>query len=197
MKPACLAGALVFALSSLAIAQVATLQIKITEGDAVIHAAGSRSAQPLTVQITDENGQAVSSAAVSFRLPDEGPGGLFANGLRTEIGITDANGRATVRRMQLNHTPGDFQIRITAAKDQARAGTLVPQSIQGPEAASGQALLPKAKSGKKWLVLGLLAAGLAGGVGAGMAARPARPGITPPPAPTVTIGPPSVSLGRP
>jgi hypothetical protein len=197
MKPACLAGALVFALSSFAIAQVATLQIKITEGDAVIHAPGSRSTQPLAVQITDENGQAVSGAAVSFRLPDEGPGGLFANGLRTEIAISDANGRATSRRMQLNHTPGDFQIRITAAKEQARAGTLVPQSIQGPEGTPGQTLLPKAKSGKKWVVVGLLAAGLAGGVGAGVAARPARPAITPPPAPTVTIGPPSVSVGRP
>lgn len=131
MKPACLAGALVFALSGFAIAQVATLQIKIMEGDAVIHAPGSRSTQPLAVRITDEDGQAVSGATVSFRLPDEGPGGLFANGLRTEIAISDANGRATARRMQLNQTPGDFQIRITAAKEQARAGTLLPQSIQG------------------------------------------------------------------
>src|SRR5437660_12734608 len=106
MKPACLAGALVFVLSSFAIAQVATLQIKITEGDAITHAAGSRSAHPITVQVTDDTGQAVFGAAVSFRLPDEGPGGLFANGLRTEVAISDVNGRATVRRMQLNHTPG-------------------------------------------------------------------------------------------
>ena len=196
MKAACLAGALVLALSSFAIAQVATLQIKITEGDAAGYAAGSRSAHPLTVQITDEAGQAVSGAAVSFRLPAEGPGGFFANGLRTEVAISDAKGHATVRRMQLNRTPGDFQIRITAAKDMARAGTLVRQSIAGPEPGPGHALLPKAKSGKKWVVVSLLAAGLAGGVAAGVAARPATP-RPPTPPPTVTIGPPSVSLGRP
>jgi hypothetical protein len=197
MKPACLAGALAFALSSPALAQVATLQIKITEGDGVAYAAGSRSTRPLAVQITDEAGQAVSGAAVSFRLPELGPGGLFANGLRSEIAISDGNGRATVRRIQLNRTPGDFQIRITAAKEQARAGTLARQSIEGPAApATGRALLPKGKSSKKWMVVGLLAAGVAGGVGAGVAARPGTPHPQPP-APTVTIGPPTVTLGRP
>jgi hypothetical protein len=199
MKPACLAGALVAALSSFAIAQVATLQIKITEGDGVTHAAGSRSARPLTVQITDDNGQPVFGAAVSFRLPDQGPGGVFANGLRTEIAISDANGRATVRRMQLNHTPGDFQIVITATQEQARAGTLARQSIQGPERIPGLALLPKAKSGRKWIVVGLLVAGAAGGAGVGLAVRPASmAAVHPaPPAPALTIGPPTVSVGRP
>jgi len=198
MKPACLAGALVFAHSCLAIAQVASLQIRIVEGDAATHAPGSRSAQPLTVQVADESGRAVQGAAVSFRLPDEGPGGIFANGLRSEIGITDVNGRATVRRFQLNTTPGDFQIRITAARDQARAGTLVPQTIATMVPKSGGTLTPKARSGRKWIVLGLLAAGVAGGVGAGVAVRPSNRTAPPaPPPPPVTIGPPAVSLGRP
>src|SRR5881394_3051979 len=101
MKSACLAGALVLAHSCLAIAQVASLQIKINEGDAATYTPGARSSQPLVVQIADEAGRAVAGAAVSFRLPDDGPGGSFASGLRTEIAISDANGRVTVRHLQL------------------------------------------------------------------------------------------------
>src|SRR5690348_12230354 len=129
MKPACLAGALVLAFSGLAIAQVATLQIRILEGDGATYVPGTHGTQPLTVQIADDAGRAVAGAAVSFRLPEEGPSGLFSSGLRTEIAISDANGRATVRHLHVNATPGEFLIRITAAKDQAHAGTLVRQSI--------------------------------------------------------------------
>jgi hypothetical protein len=194
MKSACLAGALVFAYSCLAIAQIANFQIKIIEGDAAAHAAGSRSPQPITVQIADDAGRAVAGAAISFRMPDQGPGGLFASGLRTEIAISDANGRATVRHLQVNEIPGEFQIRITAAKDQGRAIAMVRQSILRAAPTSGRTLLPRSKSGKKWVVLGVLVAGVAGGIGAGVAARPAN---HPAPAPApVTIGPPTVSVGR-
>jgi hypothetical protein len=200
MKPACLAGALVLAYSCLAIAQVATLQIKILEGDGASYAPGARTTQPLSVQIADERGNPVGGAAVSFRLPDDGPGGLFANGLRTEIVITDPNGRATVRHLHLNNTPGEFSVRITAAREQAHAGTLLRLSIAGASSASAAAAserpaVAKAKSNKKWIVLGLLVAGVAGGVGAGVATRPSATAPHPPPAPPVTIGPPTVSIG--
>jgi hypothetical protein len=201
MKSVCLAGALVFAHSCLAIAQVASLQITVIEGDAATYPPGARSPKPLTVQINDDSGRPVAGAPVNFRLPESGPGGVFANGLRTEIAITDANGRATVRLMHLNTTPGDFQIRVTTVKDQARAGTLLRQSIAGTAPASRQALMPKAKSGKKWILLGALAAGAAGGIAAGVASRSSvhpNPPATPTPAPpTVTIGMPTISVGRP
>jgi hypothetical protein len=190
MKPALVARALVGAFPCLAIAQVATLQIKILEGDAAVHIAGSRSARPLAVQITDDLGRAVAGAAVSFRLPEEGPGGLFSNRLRTEVIVSDSNGRATIRNLQLNHMPGAFQIRITAATEEARAGTLSRQFIEARGAAAKQ------KLSKRWILVGLVAAGVAGGVGAGMAAKPA-PGRTASPVPTVSVGPPVITLGRP
>jgi hypothetical protein len=196
MKPACLAGALVLASSCLAIAQVATLQIKVLEGDGATYAPGARSAQPLTVEIADDAGRAVAGAAVSFRLPEDGPSALFASGLRTEIEISDANGRATVRHLHVNATPGEFLIRVTANKDQAHAGTLVRQFIAGAVAggAPEHSRLAKAKSSsKKWIVLAVLVAGVAGGVGAGVAARPSPPRPTSPP--PVTVGPPTVSIG--
>jgi hypothetical protein len=196
MKPAFVARALVCAFPCLAIAQVATLQIKILEGDAAVHVAGSRSARPLAVQVTDDLGRPVAGAAVSFRLPEEGPGGLFANRLRTEVVVSDANGHATVRNVQLNNTPGTFQIRITAAKEQARAGTLARQFIEGGGAAA------KPKLSKRWILVGLVVGGVAGGVGAGMAGKPAPARPVPPASlvmagPPVTVGTPVVSVGRP
>src|SRR5947209_13567833 len=79
-----------------AIAQVAILQIQLVEGDGAVHAPGSRSARPLIVEITDETGKPVPGAAVSFHLPEEGPGGAFANGLQTEVAVTDAQGRVAL-----------------------------------------------------------------------------------------------------
>ena len=194
MKCVFVARALVCAFPCLAIGQVATLQIKILEGDAAVHAAGARSSRPLTVQVTDDFGRLVSGAAVSFRLPEEGPGGIFSNKLRTEVVVSDANGRATVRNLQLNRTPGPFQIRITAAKEQARAGTLSRQFIEGGAAAS-----VKPKSSRRWIVVGLVAAGVAGGVGASLGGHsaPAHTAAAPPPGAPVTVGPPVITLGRP
>ncbi len=94
-----------------------------------MHPAGAHVARPLTVQVTDDMGQPVAGAAVSFQLPPEGPSGLFSNGLRTDLAITDAEGRATIHSIQLNRDGGQFRIRITAVKDRARAGIVCFQSI--------------------------------------------------------------------
>ncbi|MGA2739939.1 MAG: hypothetical protein ABSG65_21180 [Bryobacteraceae bacterium] len=115
----------------MAMAQIAVLQIKVVEGEAAVRQPGARIAHPLTVEVTDEAGRPVSGAAVSFQLPPEGPSGLFSNGLRTDLVLTDGSGRATLRSVQLNRTPGTFRIRITAVKEQARAGAVSTQYIAG------------------------------------------------------------------
>src|ERR1041384_1214450 len=118
-------------------AQVAILHITVVEGDGAVHVPGSRSSRPLTVEITDEIGKPVADAAVTFHLPDDGPGGAFPSGLRTAVVTTDLRGRATLRGFQVNRNPGRFQIRIFASKEQARAGTVSFQYIA--EAGSGAA----------------------------------------------------------
>jgi hypothetical protein len=118
------AGALVLALPCAAMAQIAVLQIKVLDGEGAVHPAGARIAHPLAVEVTDEAGHPVAGAAVSFQLPPEGPSGLFSNGLRTDLVLTDASGRASVHAVQLNRTGGQFRIRITAVKEQARAGAI-------------------------------------------------------------------------
>jgi len=71
-----------------ALAQVAILQIRVIEGEGAVHLPGSRSPRPITVEITEETGKPVAGAAVSFHLPEGGPGGAFVNGLRTATGIS-------------------------------------------------------------------------------------------------------------
>jgi hypothetical protein len=124
-----LARALVFAFPCVVVAQTAILQIKVLEGEGAAHPAGARVSRPVTVQVTDEAGQPVAGAAVSFQLPPEGASGLFSNGLRTDLVITDAAGRATIHSIQLNRNSGQLRLRITAVKDQARAGIVAVQYI--------------------------------------------------------------------
>ncbi len=198
-------GALVAALAGPATAQVAFLQIHILEGEGSVYAPGSRAARPLTVEVTDDTGKPVAGAAVSFHLPDEGATGVFGNGLRTEIAITDARGRASARAMTLSRVPGRFEIRVVASKEQARAGVVSFQYIAEPHrgAALPAAMAPaspgpRASSSRRlrWIAIVALAAG---GAAAGILSA-ARSGSTSPAVSnpsTVTIGPPSTTVLKP
>jgi hypothetical protein len=186
--------------------EVAILQIRVVEGDGAVHAAGSRATRALSVEVTDETGKPVGGAAVNFRLPEEGPSGMFANGMKTEVVITSPDGRATLWGMQWNRAEGPFQIRITAAKGQARAGTVVSQYLSQAVAAK-QSGAPGTRSvavpGKshKWLWVGLVVAGTA--VGGGMAAglvkssQTTTSSATTTTTPTLAIGVPNITVGRP
>jgi hypothetical protein len=191
----------VLVFSSRAIAQIAILQIQIVEGEGAVHIPGTRTPRPLTVVVTDETGKPVESAAVSFHLPDEGPGGLFLSGLRTEVTTTDSRGRATVRALQANHTPGRFQIRIIAAKEQARAGTVSLQYVAEPSRSASSPGSPKAapssSRGKKWAVavVALVAGGAAAGVFASRSGS--NPVTAPPSPPALSVGSPSITVGHP
>lgn len=94
-----------------------------------MHAPGSRSIKPLTVEVRDETGQPVEHVRVTVQLPDSGPGGVFPGGLRSAVEITDGRGRAVVRTVQWNRVSGQFQIRIVALREQARAGIMSLQYI--------------------------------------------------------------------
>ncbi len=133
MRFASLAAALALAFPAAIGAQVATIQLKVVEGEGVTHPAGGRAVKPLTVEVTDETGHPVAGAAVSFHFPEQGPSGIFVNGLRTDVVISDGSGRAAVRGFQLNHNPGAFQVRVMAAKDLARAGIISTQYVSDPK----------------------------------------------------------------
>jgi hypothetical protein len=173
----------------------ALLAIRLTEGDGAIYAKGSRATRGLTVLITDETGRPVEGATVSFSLPAEGPSGVFSSGTRTEIATTHGDGRAAVWGMQWNRTSGPFEIRITAVKGQARAGTVSSQFLSDA-AEVKDATPPKTHAGHKllWIsviIAGAAVAGVAGVVAGKGAAAPAGSAVTP-----LQIGSPSISLGH-
>jgi hypothetical protein len=115
-------------------AQDTVLHITVVSGEGAVHAAGTHVVKPVTVEVTDGTGHPVEGARVSFQVPAEGPGGVFSTGLQTDLAITGSDGRATVRALQFNRVPGRFAIRVTAAKEQARAGIVAKQYIGEPNA---------------------------------------------------------------
>ncbi len=182
-----------------ALAQVAILQIRVIEGEGAVHLPGSRSTRPITVEITEETGKPVAGAAVSFHLPEDGPGGAFVNGLRTEVVITDAHGRASLHGLLANRIPGRFQIRILASKEQARAGTVSFQYVAEPR--GGVTRASAAPAGRrKWIaVVAAVAGGAVAGIVAtrGGAASPAAAVPSAPAQPVLSIGTPSITVGKP
>lgn len=192
-----------FLVTILAHAQVATLQIQVVEGEGAVHSPGSRSTRPLTVAVTDETGRPVAHAAVSFHLPGEGPGGVFLNGLGTEVEMTDGSGRATVRGLQSNHSLGRFEIRIVATLEQAHAGIVSFQYV-GDSAGGKTDSAPPAKSASrgytKWiLVASAIVVGATAGIVSGAKSKnaPASAAATPSAGVTLTIGTPTITVGKP
>jgi hypothetical protein len=178
---------------------VVIVQLKVVEGDGAVYRTGARATRGLTVLVTDETGKPLEHAAVSFRLPEEGPGGVFSSGLRTEVVTTGPDGRATVWGMQWNKTPGPLEIRITAIKDQARAGIISTQYLSdalAPKAGGEGTFSAPHKGHAKWI---LIAAAVGGGAAAGFAfarSKGAAGGVASGPV-GVMIGNPSINVGHP
>ena len=175
----------------------AIIQLRVLEGEGAVYAAGSRATRGITVQVTDETGQPVEAAAVSFRLPDDGPGGTFGTGLRTEIVTTKADGRATVWGMQWNRTTGPLEVRITAAKDLTRAGIVVSQYLSDKVAAGsgGKGEFHASHSYRKWLLIGAAVGGAAlGGLALGGRKTQTSAAANTPLPPV--IGPPVIVIGK-
>lgn len=172
----------------------AILQIRVIEGEGVAYPLGGRATRGVTVQVTDETGKPVENASVTFRLPEEGPSGTFSNGSRLEIATTKADGKAAAWGMQWNRTEGSFEIRITAVKGQARAGTVCAVYLSKATAESGSSSPVKLARSHKWLWITLAVAGGAGvAVAAGAMAGKSTP-LGPVATPT-TIGMPTIVIG--
>lgn len=180
----------------------AILQLRVVDGNGEVYAVGSRATRGLTVEVTDETGAPVANATVSFQLPESGPGGVFSSGSRTEIVATRPDGRATVWGMRWNHTPGAFQVRITAVKDQVRAGaisSLYLSESAAPAAAGISGSGFEVHHSHKWLYVGLAVAGAAAAglaVGHSHTSSSSSTGSTAA-TPGLSIGNPSIIIGGP
>ncbi len=183
----------------------AILQIRVIEGEGAVYATGSRATRGVTVRVTDETGKPVEGVAVTFRLPDDGPTGRFQSGERVEAEVTAADGTALVWGMEWNRTPGPFEVRITAAKGQASAGTVCPLYLSDALAAiNAQPGGPSTGGGgggsghkKLWIALAIAGAAVVGIAAASGGSASSGAVSAPSTAGTPRIGTPTITIGKP
>ena len=175
------------------------VQLRVVEGEGATYRTGTRATRGLTVLVTDEAGQPLDMASVSFRLPDQGASGTFSSGLRTEVVTTGPDGRASVWGMQWSKTSGTVQIHITAAKEQARAGIISTQYLSDTVAAQagGEGVFKASHGGHKWLWIAGIGALAAGGAAfallrSGGSSSTVNPAVT-----GISIGAPSITVSHP
>src|ERR1019366_4230220 len=92
-----------------------SLQIVIVEGEGAINNVKQRVNREPIVQVEDENHKPVAGAAVIFFLPNQGPGGTFANGSTSLTTTTNAQGQAVARGIRFNNQAGAMEIRVAAS----------------------------------------------------------------------------------
>jgi hypothetical protein len=171
------------------------INILILEGEGAINNVRQRVAREAMVQVEDENHKPVAGAAVTFFLPGDGASGVFSNGSRNNTVLTDADGKAVVRGMQLNKVEGKLQIRVVASYQGLSANTTITQTnmlgAAGAAAGGGGAF-----SGKLLAILLLGAAGAVAG-GVVVANRGGSTTPAPPPTPTAVVVPGTPTVGPP
>ncbi len=174
------------------------LRISVVEGDGAVYEAGSRATRGITVLVADGAGSPVQGAAVTFTLPRDGAGGTFADGMKTLVLTTQADGKAAAWGMQWNHTAGEFEVRVTAAKDGARAGLVCQQYLKEKTApqAGGSGTFQRDHHYKKWLLTGLVVGGaVVGGMAFAKGHTSQSNGVAP--LPPASIGMPTITVGHP
>ena len=175
----------------------------MVEGEGAVYPIGSRATRGVTVQVTDETGKPVDNAAVVFRLPEDGPSGTFSSGMQTEVVTTTADGRANVWGMQWNRVTGPLEVRITAAKGQARAGTVCGLYLIERRVSSEPRIAEKShgplggwRNHKKiWIGVGIAAAAFVGVAAVSSRGTPSvasAAGVNAP-----QIGTPTIIIGKP
>jgi hypothetical protein len=123
--------------------QAASLQIRPLDVKQLRQSLQAQTKSIIIVVVEEASGEPVPQAAVSFRLPEDGPSGRFANGLRSEIAITGSDGRAAMPPVQWSGEAGVVALRVMAAKGQVRAGVLLNIELtQGAPPAAVQLGVP-------------------------------------------------------
>jgi hypothetical protein len=133
-----------------------SISIVIVEGEGAINNVRQRIAREPIVEVVDENKNPVPGALVTFLLPQNGAGAVFADGSRMLTVMTDESGRAVARGLRANTLDGKWQVRVTASF----AGSTATATIGMANAAVAGALA----GAKLWAVLAIIGGAAAGGV---------------------------------
>ncbi|MGH9631066.1 MAG: hypothetical protein ACRD7E_22390 [Bryobacteraceae bacterium] len=133
------------------------LRITVLEGQGAINNISEQSARAPVVQVSDAAGKNVPGATVSFLLPPTGPSGTFVDGSTTLSIQTNEQGRAAATGLRPNQVTGQFEIRVTTRYQGQMARAVITQTNAAP-------IEEDRGSSRKLLIIGLVAAGVAGGV---------------------------------
>jgi hypothetical protein len=122
---------------------------------------------------------------------------MFNGNMRSDIVTTGGDGRASAGPIQWNRVAGAVSVRVTASKVGVRAGLMVSQYLSDSPAVPARS---SSMGRGRWWTTSLLVAGAGAGALAvalmrGPAANPAAP--SPAAAAPVSIGTPSITVGRP
>jgi hypothetical protein len=179
------------------------IQIVIVEGEGAINNVKERLNREVIVQVEDQNHKPVAGAAVSFFLPNDGPGGTFANGTNNLTTTTNAQGRATARGIQFNAQAGAMQIRVAASYAGRTASIVVNESnvlsgasTPGSRGSGGGGGGGMSTSTKLLIIGAIVGGGVAAGVLLGSRSSSTATPAAPAP-PTITITPGLVQVGGP
>lgn len=182
-----LAFTLVLALAS-PVRAAGGLEIAVIEGRDARHQIGSFESSPTAVQIKME-GKPVRGARVRFQLPEFGPGGKFADGMRDNTAFTNEQGVAYMAGFRPNGIEGRFTLLVDANYAGVASAAGLSQSnvssVSRPvERAAGSSLTAgkSRASSKLLLVLGI---GAAAAIGGAFALRSGSPKGVPT---TVSVG---------
>ncbi len=173
----------------------ASLQIIIVEGEGAINNVKQRVNREPIVQVEDENHKPIAGAAIIFFLPNDGPGGTFANGSSTLTTTSNAQGQAVARGIRFNNQAGSMQIRVSASFAGQTASAIINQTNVLGVAASGASVGGMSLATKLLIIGAVVGAGVAAGVV--IANHGSGGGSNPPSSSTITITPGSVTVGGP
>ena len=178
----------------------AGIQIVIVEGEGAINNVKERVNREVIVQVEDQNKKPVAGAAVIFFLPNDGPGGTFANGTTSLTTTTNEQGRSVARGIQFNGQAGAMQMRVTASYAGRTASAVINQTnaLAGASTAGGGiggGVGGGMSKTTKILIIGaIVGAGVAAGVVLG---NRGSSGTSTPSTPTITITPGTPTVGGP
>jgi hypothetical protein len=160
------------------------LDLIVVRGEGATGRVRQRPAQEPVVRVLDDKQTPVVGAAILFTLPTEGATGVFANGEKSVIVLTDSQGAAAAQGLRFNHVPGKVQIHVGVSYRGLTTRAIITQFSEAPEGY-------KAKSGGTGKVIAILAALAAGSAGGAVYALRKE---SSPPAPPTASGPAPIGI---
>lgn len=172
---------------------VEALKVFVLEGQGAVNNIRAGLAIAPVVEVRDENDRPLEGAEVLFELPRSGPGGYFAGRQSSYTARTNHQGQATVAGYVPNDLTGRFRIEVTARTGNRLGRARITQT-NSTEQYAAEPVKKKGHGKLVWILVGLLAAGGAGG-GYYWTSRGDK---TLPPGPReITLTPGSVTIGGP